>query len=339
MEWSVAIGVDTHKEAHAAVACDRLGRQLDSLEIPASLAGYRRLLGWAQALGRPAFSVEGSGSYGAGLARFLVAAGIPVVECERPQRRDRRRGKSDLIDAALAARRLVTGDGLSGLRGDGVREDLRLLLLERRSAATARAAALNQLHAVIVTAPERLRRRLDHHAGRTLGQACAKLRPSAESHHGVVLARLGRRILALDRELESIDSEISARVRTLVPALLDECGVGALCAAQLLVSSGDPTRMRSEAAFAALAGTSPVDASSGKQQRHRLNRGGDRQLNRALHVIALARVRHHPPTVAYYQRLRDTGKTPREARRCVKRALARHFYRKLRETHSPPLTT
>src|SRR5262245_396685 len=336
MEWSVAIGVDTHKEARAAVACDRLGRQLDSLEIPASLAGYRRLLGWAQALGRPACSVEGSGSCGAGLARFLVAAGIPVVECERPQRRDRRRGKSDLIDAALAARKLVAGDDLSGLRGDGVREDLRLLLLERRSAATARAAALNQLHAVVVTAPERLRRRLDRYTGGALGEACARVRPSAESHHAAVLARLGRRVLALDRELESIDSELSQRVRTLVPELLAECGVGTLCAAQLLVSSGDPARMRSEAAFAALAGTSPIDASSGKQQRHRLNRGGDRQLNRALHVIALARVRHHPPTAAYYQRLRDAGKTPREARRCVKRALARHFYRKLREAQISP---
>src|SRR5262245_15483553 len=122
MEWSVAIGVDSHKHTLAAVACDRLGRQLDSLEIPACLAGYRRLLAWAEALGRPAFSVEGSGSYGVGLARFLVAAGAPVFECERPQRRDRRRGKSDLIDAALAARKLVVDDGLSELRGGGVRE-------------------------------------------------------------------------------------------------------------------------------------------------------------------------------------------------------------------------
>jgi transposase len=336
MEWSVAIGVDTHKHGHLAVACDLLGRQLDNLQIPACVAGYRRLLAWAEALGQPAFSVEGSGSYGAGLARFLVAAGVPVVECERPQRRDRRRGKSDLIDAALAARKLLNGDGLSRLRGEGVREDLRLLLLERRSAATARTAALNQLHAVVVTAPERLRRRLDRRGGGALGHACARLRPSVGSHHAAVLARLGRRVLALDRELESIDSEISERVQPLVPELLDECGVGALCAAQLVVSSGDPTRMRSEAAFAALAGTSPVDASSGKQQRHRLNRGGDRQLNRTLHVIALARVRHHPPTAAYYQRLRDAGKTPREARRCVKRALARHFYRKLREAQISP---
>src|SRR5712692_9026612 len=160
MQWSVAIGVDTHKDAHVAVACDSLGRQLGSVRMSASAAGYLGLLEWAQALGRPAFAIEGSGSYGAGLARFLVAAGAVVFECERPQRRDRRRGKSDLIDAAVAARRLVAGDGLSQLRGDGDRDDLRLLLLERRSGQAARTAALNQLHAVLVAAPERLRRRL-----------------------------------------------------------------------------------------------------------------------------------------------------------------------------------
>src|SRR6476661_354495 len=125
----------------------------------------------------------------------------------------------------------------------------------------------------------------------------------------------------------------------LAPTLLEECGVGPVCGAQLLVSSGDPGRMRSEAAFAALAGTSPVDASSGKQRRHRLNRGGDRQLNWALHVVALQRVRHHPETSAYYERLLATGKTTREARRCVKRALARRFYRLLRETPTLGLTT
>lgn len=146
-------------------------------------------------------------------------------------------------------------------------------------------------------------------------------------------------MLQLERELATADDELEQLVRTLVPELLNQCGVGAVCAAQLVVSSGDPARMRSEAAFAALAGTSPVDASSGRQQRHRLNRGGDRQLNRGLHVIALARLRHHPETAAYYARLLTSGKTPREARRCVKRALARHFYRKLCESPIQPLTT
>ncbi len=339
MEWSVAIGVDTHKDTHMAVACDVLGRLLGSLQVSADAAGYLELLEWSQGFGPSAFAIEGSGSYGAGLARFLVAAGTAVYECERPHRSDRRRGKSDLIDAELAARKLVAGDGLSQLRGDGAREDLRLLLLERRSGIEARTAALNQLHAVLLTAPDRLRLRLGTLAGAALGHACARLRPSPDSHHQAVLQRLGRRVLQLESELATVDAELDQRVRTVAPQLLNECGVGAVCAAQLVVSSGDPARMHSEAAFAALAGTSPVDASSGRQQRHRLNRGGDRQLNRALHVIALARVRHHPETAAYYTRLLTRGKTPREARRCIKRALARHFYRTLSQTPPQPLTT
>src|SRR2546430_10116178 len=158
MAWTVAIGVDTHKEAHVAVACDRLGRQLDACELPAGAGGYARLLEWAEGLGSPAFAIEGCGSYGAGLARFLQASGAAVFECERPRRRERRRGKSDLHDAALAARRLVAGDGLARPRGGGRREDLRLLLLERRGLVQARTAALNQLQAVLVSARSEERR-------------------------------------------------------------------------------------------------------------------------------------------------------------------------------------
>src|SRR3989441_11942795 len=145
MDWTVAIGVDTHKEVHVAAALDALGAQLDSREIATTPAGYRSLLYWAQELGVPAFAVEGTGSYGAGLVRFLERASVSVFECERPRRQERRRGKSDLIDAALAARRLLSGERLSLPRGGGRREDLRLLLLERRSATQARTAALNQL--------------------------------------------------------------------------------------------------------------------------------------------------------------------------------------------------
>jgi transposase len=155
MEWTVAIGVDTHKDVHVAVALDGLGAQLDSREIETTPAGYRSVLSWALELGSPVFAVEGAGSYGAGLVRFLERAGVPVWECERPRRQERRRGKSDLIDAALAARRIVAGEGLSIPRGGGRREDLRLLLLERRSAVRARTAALNQLSSLLVTAPSR----------------------------------------------------------------------------------------------------------------------------------------------------------------------------------------
>lgn len=333
MSWTVAIGVDTHKDEHVAVACDHLGRQLGSAALPATSAGYLALWRWAQALGEPAFAVEGAGSYGSGLARFLSAAGARVYECERPRRRERGRGKNDLLDAALAARRLVTGDGLSQPRGGGVREDLRLLLLERRGLVRAETAVINQLHAVVLAAPAALRERLSGLGARRLVEACGRVRAREEQERVLagVLRRLSRRARSLARELAALDRELEQLLEAHVPELLGECGVGSVCAAQLVVSSGDPRRMRSEASFAALAGTSPVDASSGRQRRHRLNRGGDRQLNRALHVIALARVRHHSETAGYYRRLLDSGKSAREARRCVKRALARYFYRRLCE--------
>src|SRR6266540_7400764 len=173
MEWTVAIGVDTHRDAHVAVAVDRLGAQIDSREIATTREGYRSLLSWALELGIPAFAVEGAGSYGAGLVRFLERAGLAVWECERPRRQERRRGKSDLIDAALAARRLVAGEGLSIPRGGGRREELRLLLLERRSAIQARTAAVNQLSSLVVTAPDQLRERLGKLTGERLARAAA----------------------------------------------------------------------------------------------------------------------------------------------------------------------
>ena len=324
MTWTVAIGIDTHRDRHSACALDRLGRPLGELELTTDEPGYESLWRWACSLGVPAFALEGSGSYGAGLARVLAARGACVYECERPTRRDRRRGKSDQLDAAAAARRLLAGEGLAKLRGFGAREQLRILLLERRSARQAQTAALNQLHALVITAPPGLRGRLERLRGVALAKRAAGLRSSEGP--APVLRRLGRRVLALAEEAELVDGELRELVSGLAPALLSECGVGPVSAAQLLVSSGDPGRMRSEASFAALAGASPVDASSGRQQRHRLNRGGDRQLNAALYVIALNRKRAHGPTRDYYERLLARGKTKREALRCVKRMLARHFY-------------
>jgi transposase len=336
--WTVAIGVDTHKQWHVAVALDRLGRLIDALTVDATAAGYQRLLVWARGLGQPAFGIEGCGSYGSGLAGFLADQGEQVWECERPRRGERRGGKNDLVDATLAARRVVSGEGLSLPRGGGCREQLRVLLLERRGAVRARTAALNQLDALIVTAPDDLRRRLTGVGKKRLVGTVARLR-SRPGCTTQVLRRVARRIQTLDLEIREIDHELGTLVSDLAPDLLGECGVGAVCAAQLLVSSGDSQRMASEASFAALAGTSPLDASSGKQQRHRLNRGGDRQLNWALHVIALQRVHHHDQTRAYYQHLLANGKTTQEAKRCVKRALARHFYHRLKETRLPALTT
>lgn len=336
--WTVAIGVDTHKQWHVAVALDRRGCLIDSLTVAAAEAGYQQLVVWAHSLGEPAFGIEGCGSYGAGLARFLAIHGETVFECERPKRGERRGGKNDLVDATLAARRIVAGEGLSVPRGGGQREQLRLLLLERRGANRARTAALNQLDAVIVTAPDDLRRRLSTVPRTHLVGTVARLRrrPDAATD---ALRRIARRIQLLTAELDEIDAELAGLVSHIAPELLAECGVGPVCAAQLLVSSGDPRRMASEASFAALGGTNPLDASSGKQQRHRLNRGGDRQLNWALHVIALQRVHHHAQTRRYYQSLLASGKTPKEAKRCVKHALARHFYNRLKQLQPTVLTT
>ena len=336
----VAIGVDTHRDEHVAVALDGCGCELGSLAVSADASGYARLWQWASDLGVPRFAVEGTGSYGAGLTRFLVAAGGEVFECERPRRRERRQGKSDLIDAKAAAKRLLTGERLPRPRGGGVRDDLRLLLIQRRGAVAARTDALNQLHGITVTLPEGLRCRLRGLHGKRLADAAMRLRPrQGESAAQIaVLHGIGRRAQQLSSEITDVDEQLEQITAELVPDLLQECGVGPVCAAQLVVSSGDPRRMASEASFAALAGTSPVQASSGLHQRHRLNRGGDRQLNRALHVIALHRVRWHPETAAYYQRLRNNGKTPREARRCVKRQLARYFHQRLQTTLKPALT-
>jgi transposase len=328
MSWTVAIGIDTHRDRHSACALDDQGRLLGELELAAESGGYEALWEWASSLGVPAFALEGSGSYGAGLARHLASRGAELYECERPTRRDRRRGKSDRIDAQAAARRLLAGEGLAKLRGFGAREQLRVLLLERRSARQAQTAALNQLHALLITGPAPLRSRLEGLRGLPLARRAARVR--SQESLAPSLRRLARRALALAAEVELVDPELAQLVQALAPALLAECGVGPVCAAQLLVSSGDPARMRSEAAFAALAGASPIDASSGRQQRHRLNRGGDRQLNAALYVIALNRKQAHAATRAYYERLLAGGKTRREALRCVKRVLARHFYRHLR---------
>jgi transposase len=337
----VAIGVDTHRDEHVAVALDQLGGDLGSLVVGADANGYARLWQWACELGSPLFAVEGTGSYGAGLSAFLAAAGCEVFECERPRRRDRRKGKSDLIDATLAAKRLLTGEPLPRPRGSGgVRDDLRMLLLERRGAVRARTAALNQLQAVIVTAPDRVQDRFRGLDGKHACKRAARLRSRTDETAVTVsvLRRIALRAQQLGSEIDELDRQLETITNELVPHLLAECGVGPVCAAQLVVSSGDPERMASEASFAALAGTSPVQASSGQTQRHRLNRGGDRQLNRALHIIALHRSRWHPQTTVYQQRLLATGKTPREARRCIKRQLARHFYHQLKTTPTLTLT-
>lgn len=328
MEWTVAIGVDTHGRSHAAVAVDRLGRVAGSLEISVDEAGFAQLIEFARSLGEPAFVVEGSGSYGASLARALLAAGLPVYECERPERRTRK-GKNDLIDAEAAARRLLSGKRLPLPRTGRVeREQLRLLLAERRSAQRSRVQARNQLKAALVTLDPALRLRLSRHTPASLHRQ-RRLRNEPLL---APLRRLSRRIDQLERELAEIDRELAELTQRLCPRLLAEDGIGPICSAQLVVSAANTDRLKNEAAFAALAGVSPIEASSGQTKRHRLNRGGDRQLNWALHMSALNRIRYHDETRAYYQRLLQRGKTRKEAIRIVKRMLARRLYRTLIRT-------
>ncbi len=333
------IGVDTHRDTLTAAAVSAVGGLLGQLAVAADAAGYRRLLDFACANipGRRCFAVEGAGSYGAGLARMLVEHGEWVVEVDRPKRPVRRGGKSDALDAVRAAREALAQERLTAPRRRGDREALRVLMATRQGAVTARTCAINQLKALIVGAPEELRAEL---RGRgTSGQVayCAALRDRSgrSLEHRMTVRALrstARRVQLLATEAAELEVEIVKLVWAAAPWLLELPGVGPFSAAQVLVSWSHAGRVRSEAAFAALAGASPIPASSGQVTRHRLNRGGDRRLNRALHTVALVRLRDDPRTRAYAARRRAEGKSGREIRRCVKRAVARQLF-KLLERH------
>jgi transposase len=310
--------------------------------MAATRAGYRDALRFAQrhAVGRRAWAIEGTGSYGAGLARFLAERGELVLELSRTPRAERRlHGKDDSLDAVRTARAALASETLALPRTGERREALRLLLVARRSAVDVRREALTQLRAVIVTAPDRLREEL---RGLPLGRLldrCSRLRRTGAADElatRLVLRSLARRTQAATVEAAELEREILAHVHALAPVLLDESGVGPIVAAQLIVSWSHPGRLRSEACFARLAGVAPVPASSGQTQRHRLSRGGDRQLNRALHTVILHRRHHDPATKDYIAKRIAEGKTRREATRLLKRYLARHLYRLLE--HQPAMT-
>lgn len=339
----IAVGVDTHKDSHFAVALDELGQLLGELVIEASATGYRELEGWAAGLAaggrQQCFGIEGTGSYGAGLREHLQSAGRSVVEVERPRRRDRRAGKSDRIDALAAARRVLAGEGLATPKSGGARVALSALLIARRSCVGERTRLLNQLQGLHVTAPLALRERLGEGRGRQLERRLAKMRvrKSAGSAERAVLAvmrDLAARSRGLGDEAARYESEIAQLVASLAPSLLEEVGVGPISAAKLLAC--DPSRFKSEAAFARCNGTAPIPASSGKTVRYRLNRGGDRQANNAIHTIALTRSVHDPQTRAYLDRRISEGKTKREAMRALKRHLSRSLFNHLVEV---PLTS
>jgi transposase len=331
------IGVDTHAEQHTlALVESRTQRTCRSLTIQASRRGYRRALRLArrQAPGGRAWALEGTGSYGAGLARFLAERGEQVLEVERPRREGRRgRLKSDALDAERAARELLAGRAGATPRLGSETRALRALLVAREGAVAARTAALNELRALIVSAPPDLRESLRGRSRATLLQTCARLRPGHGAGERAALAlalrSLAGRARRLDAEAQALEAELARRVEAIAPELIARKGVGVISAAWLLVAWSQPGRVRSEAAFARLAGVAPIPASSGKTVRHRLDRGGDRRLNRALHTIVLCRRRLDPETQAYIARRVAEGKSEREAVRCVKRYLARSLFREL----------
>jgi transposase len=344
------IGVDTHLDTHTAAICDARGRAMARLQVPATAAGYAQLLAWARSAAagsRAVWAVEGTRHYGLGLARHLTSRGEHVTEIDASRHVGKRRaGKSDAIDAVRAARELLARPHPAQMRADGDREALRLLMIDRDNAIASAKTARTALAAILVTAPASLRERLRHLPRERRARECAALTcpPDADRQTRVLhqtLIRFGQRIAALTETAADLEAQITQIVEEMTPGLVAaEPGVGALSAAQLLLSWSHAGRIRSEAAFAMLSGTAPVPVSSGRTGRHRLNRLGDRQLNRALHMVAVTRMRCHPATLAYVQRRRAEGKTDREIRRCIKRYLARHLYRALNnQLNQEPQTT
>jgi transposase len=338
-------GVDTHADQHVAAVVDGAGRTLGTAPFPTTAAGYRHLLTWMRSFGRLVnVGVEGTDAYGAGLARHLAGEGVSVVEVNRPNRQARRRrGKSDTTDAEAAARATLNGEASGAPKSaDGPVEALRALRVARRSAMIARTQASNQLRDLVVTAPEELRAKLRGLDTDARVELCARLRPGAVFEPSeatkLTMGCLARRHQELTAEIAELDAAIVPLCEQANRALLSATGVGPEVASALLVASGDnPERMRTEGSFAALCGSSPVEASSGKVVRHRLNRGGNREANSALWRIAMVRLNGDRRTQEYAARRRMEGKSDREIMRCLKRHIAREVYALLTNPPAVPL--
>lgn len=330
---AVTGGVDTHKDLHVAAVVDQVGRILGTEEFSTTAAGHRALLRWLRRHGDLVrVGVEGTGAYGAGITRFLTAAGVDVVEVDRPNRQlRRRRGKSDPLDAEAAARAALNGEasGIPKTRSGNV-EAIRALRVARRSAIKAKTQAANQIHNLVLTAPEPLRQQLRSLPLAQLVATAARFRPSQDAAVAgtkTAMTSIARRWRHLDEEIRALDTELRQLVTDAAPALVARHGVGIDTAGALLVAAGDnPHRLRSERSFAALCGATPLDASSGHQQRHRLNRGGDRTANSALWRIALVRMSNDPRTRDYVARRTTQGRSKKEIIRCLKRYIARELY-------------
>jgi transposase len=340
-EVAVILGVDTHLDFHVAVAIDHLGRRLGESSVPTTPKGYERLLRWAEGFGSlKCAGVEGTSSYGAGFARHLRGRRIEVLEVERPKhrRRSSRRNlqKSDPSDAEAAARAVLAGEASGKPKSaDGRVEMIRTLRAARRSAIKARTQAANQLQALCMTAPEQLRDRLRGLSTKELVCVAARFRLAGDptdvpTATKFALRSVARRYETLSEEIAELDAQLERLVAQAAPELLSLPGIGTDNAATLLVVAGDnPQRLGSEASFASLCGVAPIEASSGKVVRHRLNRGGNREANRALYMTCLARMRRDLRTQEYVARRTAEGKSKREIIRCLKRYVAREVYRVL----------
>jgi transposase len=331
-------GVDTHLDVNVAAALDPLGGLLGVAEFPTTGAGHRQLAGFLGSFGSlTRVGVEGTGSYGAGLARFLRGSGVEVVEVDRPNRQARRRtGKSDPADAIEAARAALSGRAQgAGKTRDGNVEAIRALVVAKRSARSTKIKTLNQIRHLGFTAPDELRARLNGISRQHLAAEVAALRPRAGGDPVIfatktALSMLGRRVLALDVERDRLKVLLAELVEETAPELLRLHGVGVDTAATLLVTAGDnPGRIRSEAAWAHLCGVAPIEASSGKVTRVRLDRGGDRQANSALWGVVITRMRSDPRTRAYVERRLKEGRSKPEIIRVLKRYVAREVYHHL----------
>jgi transposase len=337
---SVTLGVDTHKDLHVAVALDQVGRRLGVAGFGTDDAHHARLWAWASDFGPiTQAGVEGTGSFGYRLAQFLTGSGVQVFEVNRPNRiTRRRRGKSDPVDAEAAARAVLAGDATATPKNrSGPAGQLRALLVARRSAIKARTQTEQQLRSLILELDDDQRARIDRRRIVELTSACAAL--AGTDGTSIALGALARRWQHLDQEIRDNDQDVTTIVKRVVPGLLARPGIGPVCADQLLVTAGDnPDRLHSQAAFAALCGVSPVEHSSGKTQRHRLNRGGDRAANSALWIIANNRLMHDPQTRAYAARRTATGASRKEILRLLKRYIARQVFAEIRHALSPPAT-
>jgi hypothetical protein len=334
----VIIGVDTHKANHIAVAIDAQGVRLGCTTISTTLKGYRDLETWASRFGQiKAFGIEGTGSFGAGLSRELLAKGHEVLDVMRPNRQLRYlHGKSDSLDAESAARSVLNGQATAQAKAQtGSSEMIRHLKVARDSAVKAKSQAMITLKTLIVNAPADLRDTLDRVRGRiTLVRHVAAMRPgeitSPTASAKTAMRAIARRWLALHEEIEAHDRELDRLVRERAPELMQAHGISTMTVAEMLILVGDnPERIQSEAALAKLCGVCPIPASSGKTNRMRLNRGGNRQANAAIYRVAIVRMRDDERTKTYAARRRAEGKTRREIVRCIKRYIVREIYRAL----------